>query len=230
MATIVTDSLSKTYGRRRKEVLALSNVSLNIDAGEFLAVVGPSGSGKTTLLLTLGGLIHPSSGEVIIHGASIYDLRPSKRIELRRSQIGFLFQTFNLIPYLTALENTQVPLMISGKSPQEQRSAAQSVLERMGLGNRLDHKPSELSIGQQQRVALARALANSPSIILADEPTGNLDPATADSVVEMLRELNQQGITIVVVTHDPRMAACANRVVELVDGRIAPQVKSAQRA
>ena len=180
--------------------------------------------------MTLGGLIHPSSGEVIIHGASIYDLRPSKRIELRRSQIGFLFQTFNLIPYLTALENTQVPLMISGKSPQEQRSAAQSVLERMGLGNRLDHKPSELSIGQQQRVALARALANSPSIILADEPTGNLDPATADSVVEMLRELNQQGITIVVVTHDPRMAACANRVVELVDGRIAPQVKSAQRA
>ena len=221
MATIVTDSLSKTYGRRKKRVSGLSDVNLSVEAGEFLAVVGPSGSGKTTLLLSLGGLIRPSSGDVIIHGASIYELRPAKRIELRRSQIGFLFQTFNLIPYLTALENTQVPLMISGKTQQEQRSVAQSVLERVGLGDRLDPKPSELSVGQQQRVALARTLANSPSIILADEPTVNLDPATADSVAEMLRELNQQGITIVMVTHDPRMAACANRVVELVDGRVA---------
>ena len=219
MASIAADSLSKTYGRGKKEVLALSNVSLNVDAGEFLAVVGPSGSGKTTLLLSLAGLIQPSSGQVIIHGASIYDLRPAKRIELRRSQMGFLFQTFNLIPYLTALENTQVPLMISGKGPQEQRRIAQSVLERMGLGDRLDHKPSELSIGQQQRVALARTLANSPSIVFADEPTGNLDPATGESVANLLRELNREAITIVMVTHDPRMAAHADRVVELVDGR-----------
>ena len=219
MASIAADSLSKTYGRGKKEVLALSNVSLNVDAGEFLAVVGPSGSGKTTLLLSLAGLIQPSSGHVIIHGASIYDLRPAKRIELRRSQMGFLFQTFNLIPYLTALENTQVPLMISGKGPQEQRKIAQSVLERMGLGDRLDHKPSELSIGQQQRVALARTLANSPSIVFADEPTGNLDPATGESVANLLRELNREAITIVMVTHDPRMAAHADRVVELVDGR-----------
>ena len=219
MASIAADSLSKTYGRGKKEVLALSNVSLNVDAGEFVAVVGPSGSGKTTLLLSLAGLIQPSSGQVIIHGASIYDLRPAKRIELRRSQMGFLFQTFNLIPYLTALENTQVPLMISGKGPQEQRKIAQSVLERMGLGDRLDHKPSELSIGQQQRVALARTLANSPSIVFADEPTGNLDPATGESVANLLRELNREAITIVMVTHDPRMAAHADRVVELVDGR-----------
>ena len=184
-------------------------------------MVGPSGSGKTTLLLSLGGLIRPTSGKVTIDGTSIYDLKSAQRIELRRNKIGFLFQTFNLIPYLTALENTHVPLMIAGKGREEQEAVATSTLERVGLGNRLHHKPSELSIGQQQRVALARSLANGPSIILADEPTGNLDPATADSVAEMLQELNDEGITIVMVTHDPRMAARAGRVMKLVDGQIA---------
>ncbi len=159
----------------------------------------------------------------MVDGTSIYDLKPADRIELRRSKIGFLFQTFNLIPYLTALENTQVPLMIAGKNREEQEAIAQSTLERVGLGDRLHHKPSELSIGQQQRVALARTLANSPSMILADEPTGNLDPVTVDSVAGMLRELNDEGITIVMVTHDPRMAAHAGRVEKLVDGKIEAQ-------
>jgi putative ABC transport system ATP-binding protein len=159
----------------------------------------------------------------MVDGTSIYDLKPADRIELRRSKIGFLFQTFNLIPYLTALENTQVPLMIAGKSREEQEAIAQSTLERVGLGDRLHHKPSELSIGQQQRIALARTLANSPSMILADEPTGNLDPATVDSVAGMLGELNDEGITIVMVTHDPRMAAHAGRVERLVDGKIEAQ-------
>jgi putative ABC transport system ATP-binding protein len=194
--------------------------------GDYLALVGPSGSGKTTLLLSLGGLIHPTSGKVVVDGVSIYDLKPADRIELRRYKIGFLFQTFNLIPYLTALENTQVPLMIAGKSCEEQEEVAKSTLERVGLGDRLHHKPSELSIGKQQRVALARTLANSPSMILADEPTGNSDPATVDSVAGMLRELNDEGITIVMVTHDPRMAAHAGRVEKPVDGRITGHVRA----
>ncbi len=221
MAIIATESLVKHYGRGKKEVSGLGGVDLVVEQGEYLALVGPSGSGKTTLLLSLGGLIRPTTGRVRIDGTSIYELRLTERIELRRSKIGFLFQTFNLVPYLTALENTQVPLMIAGKKREEQETVARAMLERVGLGNRLHHKPSELSIGQQQRVALARTLANSPSIILADEPTGNLDPATADGVAEMLRELNSEGITIVMVTHDPRMAARAGRVMELVDGKIA---------
>lgn len=220
MAMIATESLVKKYGRGKKEVSGLAGVDLAVKKGDYLALVGPSGSGKTTLLLSLGGLIKPTSGRVLVDGTSVYDLRPAERIELRRSKIGFLFQTFNLIPYLTALQNTQVPLMIAGKSREEQETVARSTLERVGLGNRLHHKPSELSIGQQQRVALARTLANSPSMILADEPTGNLDPETADSVAEMLRELNDEGITIVMVTHDPRMAARAGRVMRLVEGRI----------
>lgn len=220
MAIIATQSLVKHYGRGKKEVSGLAGVDLTVNKGDYVALVGPSGSGKTTLLLSLGGLIRPTSGKVLIDGTSIYDLKPAERIELRRSKIGFLFQTFNLIPYLTALENTQVPLMIAGKSRKEQESAAQSTLERVGLGERLHHKPSELSIGQQQRVALARTLANNPSMILADEPTGNLDPATVDSVAETLKELNDGGITIVMVTHDPRMAERAGRVEKLVDGRI----------
>jgi putative ABC transport system ATP-binding protein len=220
MTAISTQSLVKHYGRGKKEVSGLAGVDLTVSKGDYLAVVGPSGSGKTTLLLSLGGLIRPTSGKVMVDGTSVYDLKPAERIELRRSKIGFLFQTFNLIPYLTAMENTQVPLMIAGKSGDEQQATAQSTLERVGLGDRLHHKPSELSVGQQQRVALARTLANSPSIILADEPTGNLDPATSDSVAEMLKQLNEEGITIVMVTHDPRMAAGAGRVMRLVDGRV----------
>lgn len=226
MAIIAAQSLTKHYGRGKKEVSGLAGVDLAVDKGDYVALVGPSGSGKTTLLLSLGGLIRPTSGEVTIDGTSIYDLKPAERIELRRSKIGFLFQTFNLIPYLTAFENTQVPLMIAGKNREEQETIAQSTLERVGLGDRLHHKPSELSIGQQQRVALARTLANSPSIILADEPTGNLDPATVDNVAHMLRELNDEGITIVMVTHDPRMAEHAGRVERLVDGKVVVEAES----
>ena len=226
MAALATQCLSKKYGRGRKEVMGLHDVDLSIDKGEFTVVVGPSGSGKTTLLLSLGGLIRPSAGKVFVDGVSIYDLKPAERIELRRSKIGFLFQTFNLIPYLTALENAQVPLMIAGRTQVEQREIAASLLEKIGLGERLHHKPSELSVGQQQRVALARTLANNPSIILADEPTGNLDPATAEGVVEMLKKLNEDGITVVVVTHDPRIAEHGCRIVQLVDGRVAARAEA----
>lgn len=221
MAIIKTTSLVKHYGRGKKEVSGLAGVDLAVEQGEFVALIGPSGSGKTTLLLSLGGLIQPTTGKVIIDEKSIYELKLSARIELRRSKIGFLFQTFNLIPYLTAIENTEVPLMVAGKPRAEQTSIARAMLERVGLGDRLLHKPAELSIGQQQRVALARTLANSPSIILADEPTGNLDPDTADGVAQMLQELNEEGITIVMVTHDPKMASRSGRIMKLVDGKIA---------
>ena len=222
MSMLETRSLCKNYSRRHQETAGILDVHIQVQRGEFVALVGPSGSGKTTLLLSLGGLIQPSSGTVHIDGVSVYDLSPPKRVELRRSLLGFLFQTFNLVPYLTALENVMIPLMIAGKDRGEQRTVAESILERLGLESRLDHKPSELSVGQQQRVALARTLANSPSIILADEPTGNLDPDTAQNVLEMLESLNEDGMTIIMVTHDPRMAARAGRVVRLVDGRTAP--------
>lgn len=220
LAFISTQSLNKTYGCRKKEVAGLVGVNLAVERGEYVALVGPSGSGKTTLLLSLGGLIQPTSGKVLIDGVSIYDIPRAARIELRRSRIGFLFQSFNLIPYLTALENVEVPLMIAGKKRAEQASIARMTLERVGLGDRLQHKPAELSIGQQQRVALARTLVHGPSIILADEPTGNLDPATANSVAEMLAELNREGITIIMVTHDPRLAERACRREHIVDGKV----------
>lgn len=220
MVTIATEGLTKTYGRGKKEVAGLRDVNFSLAPGEFVAIVGPSGSGKSTLLLSLGGLIRPSSGAVFVDDTSLYAVDASTRIALRRSHIGFLFQTFNLVPYLTALENVQVPLMVAGMSPAEQRAQATSLLERVGLGERMLHKPAELSIGQQQRVALARTLANNPSVILADEPTGNLDPSTADSVMAMFHALHADGVTLVMVTHDPRMAATASRTLELVDGCI----------
>jgi len=220
MARMTTEGLTKIYGRGKKAVTGLRDVSLTIAPGEFVAIVGPSGSGKSTLLLSLGGLIRPSSGAVFLDDTSLYTVDASRRIALRRSHIGFLFQTFNLVPYLTALENVQVPLMVAGTAPAEQRALAASLLERVGLGERMAHKPAELSIGQQQRVALARALANHPSVLLADEPTGNLDPSTAENVMAMFHALHADGVTLVMVTHDPRIAANASRTLELVDGCI----------
>jgi len=186
----------------------------------LLTVVGASGSGKSTLLLMLGGMLSPSSGKVLFETQSLYGLSPDERARLRRRNIGFVFQQFNLVPYLTAQENVQVPLYIAGAASQEQETRAAALLERFGLGDRRHHKPSELSVGQQQRVALARVLANDPKVILADEPTGNLDPETGQQVIEFLAELNAEGRTIVMVTHDPRAAERCKRVMRLVDGMI----------
>ena len=201
-------------------MLALDDVSLEVVKGEFVSVVGPSGCGKSTLLLTLGCLIRPSEGAVWLDERSVYDLAHEEAAALRLKTIGFVFQTFNLVPYLTALENVQLPLYLSGVSPTEQRERANQVLDKVGLGDRLHHKPAELSVGQQQRVALARTLANNPRLILADEPTGNLDPALADEMVGELEELNRQGVTLVMVTHDPRIAARAQRQLRLSEGRM----------
>ncbi len=214
------ESVSKSYQHRGRFVAALDNASLEIEPGDFVAVVGPSGSGKSTLLLVLGGMLSPSAGKVYLNGESLYDLSPNQRAELRRQKIGFVFQTFNLVPYLTALENVQIPLFLAGLDNTDQDRRAAELLERVGLGDRLDHKPPELSIGQQQRVALARVLANDPEIILADEPTGNLDPEAGRQILDLLVQMNREGRTVVMVTHDPRAAARANRTLRLDSGQI----------
>ncbi len=214
------EAVTKTYNHRGPAVTVLSDVSLEIHPGDFISIVGPSGSGKSTLLLALGGMLSPSSGIVELDGESLYDLTPDRRAELRGQKIGFVFQTFNLVPYLSALENVQVPLFLGGATGEEQKERATQLLESLGLADRLEHKPSELSVGQQQRVALARMLANDPSVILADEPTGSLDPETSSQVIEFLEKINQEGRTVVMVTHDPQVARRAKRTLTLENGRI----------
>ncbi|OHB72505.1 MAG: ABC transporter [Planctomycetes bacterium RBG_13_63_9] len=214
------EEVSKSYQHRGQVVKALDGATIDIPRGDFVSVVGPSGSGKSTLLLMLGGMLSPSSGRVLLGDESIYDLTSDGRARLRKENIGFVFQTFNLVPYLTALENVQIPLYLAGADEKAQEETATSLLNRVGLGDRLDHKPTELSVGQQQRVALARMLANDPAVILADEPTGNLDPETADQVIRFLEEFNEEGRTIVMVTHDPKAAQRAKRTLKLRDGKI----------
>jgi putative ABC transport system ATP-binding protein len=214
------EHVSKKYRRKQDLIAALAPTTLDIDRGEFVAVVGPSGSGKTTLLSILGGMLAPSDGKVWLETESLYDATPCARAKLRQQKLGFVFQTFNLIPYLSALENVQVPLMLGGWYADEQGRRATELLTRVGLDSRLHHKPSELSIGQQQRVALARTLANDPAVILADEPTGNLDPETRQQVMSFLIELCREGRTVVMVTHDPAAAELAGRTVKLADGAV----------
>ena len=214
------EKVSKTYKHRGHPVTGLDNVTFHIPKGDFISVVGPSGSGKSTFLLTLGGMLSPSRGQVFLDGQSFYDLTQNQRAEMRRDKIGFVFQTFNLVPYLSAVENVQIPLFLAGKNGSSQKDAATLLLERLGLLDRQHHKPSELSVGQQQRVALARMLVNEPEVILADEPTGNLDPETTQQIITFLHELNKEGRTIVMVTHDPGVAQSAKRTLSLVEGRV----------
>ncbi|QDT66630.1 ABC transporter ATP-binding protein [Calycomorphotria hydatis] len=211
-------SVTQTYQRRGNVVTALNNCSLGIPDNDFIAIIGPSGSGKTTLLSILGGMMAPSSGDVTLDGISLYGMSIDERTKLRGEKIGFVFQSFNLIGWMSACENVQIPLMLSGKSVGEQRVRALELLERVGLSDRADHLPSELSQGQQQRVALARTLANDPQVILADEPTGNLDAETRQQVMKYLTEFHNDGRTIVMVTHDADTAAFANRTIRLVEG------------
>ncbi len=214
-------NVSKIYKKGQQEVKAIDNVSLSIAKGDFVSIIGPSGSGKSSLLLMLGGMLSPSMGQVFVDEVSLYDLNPNERARLRQKKIGFVFQTFNLIPYLSAIQNVQVPLYLSGMDEKGQKERAEILLERVGLKDRLDHTPSELSVGQQQRIALARMLANDPAIILADEPTGNLDPEMSQHVINFLTELNQEGRTIVLVTHDMNVAKRAKRTITISNGGIA---------
>jgi putative ABC transport system ATP-binding protein len=201
----------------------MSKVNLSIGQGDFICIVGPSGSGKSTVLLTLGGMLSPSEGRVLFEDRSLYDLPANERARVRREKIGFVFQTFNLVPYLSAIENVEVPLLLARETDGDQTARAESLLKKVGLGDRLDHKPPELSVGQQQRVALARMLANDPEVILADEPTGNLDPATSQQIIEFLADLNAEGKTIVMVTHDQRAAMKAERILWLYNGTISTE-------
>lgn len=224
---LVMDNVCKSYLHRGQVVKALDEATVDIGKGDFVSVVGPSGSGKSTLLLMLGGMLSPTSGSVLLDDESMYDLDVNGRARLRKENIGFVFQTFNLVPYLTAMENVQIPLFLTGQDDSSQEERATALLERVGLGDRLDHKPTELSVGQQQRVALARMLANDPAVILADEPTGNLDPETADQVIGFFEEFNDEGRTIVMVTHDPKAAERAKRILRLRDGKIESELSTA---
>ncbi|NPV53230.1 MAG: ABC transporter ATP-binding protein [Firmicutes bacterium] len=220
---IYIENLNKTYRRGQEEVHALADVSLQVEAGEFLAVVGPSGSGKSTLMNIVGLLDQPTSGHISIAGRPIGKLGAKEMETLRRNTIGFIFQQFLLIPTMTALQNVMLPMYFAGVSAARQR--ATELLSRVGLGNRLLHLPSQMSGGEIQRVAVARALAKSPSILLADEPTGNLDSRAAEDIFNLLHEINRSGTTIVVVTHNSELAASLPRIVSIRDGRVIADVK-----
>ena len=213
--------VTKSYPMGGDQVKALDGVSLTIGEGDLLAVTGPSGSGKSTLLYTIGGLLTPTEGEVHVNGYKVYSLPPRERARFRRENVGFIFQTFELLPYLTAEENVMLPLSLAGLDPIDQSDMALEALERVGLKDRARHKPSELSGGEQQRVAIARGVVNSPDILLADEPTGNLDQKTGEGIMRLLTELNRaDGQTIVYVTHSQAMAGMADKAIGMTDGRI----------
>src|SRR3989339_870518 len=217
------ENVSKTYRHRGQLVTALNGANAEIPEGDFVSIVGPSGSGKSTLLLMLGGMLSPSGGRVLLDDQSIYDLDSNARAHIRKQKVGFVFQTFNLVPYLSAIENVQIPLYLMGRDNSSQQARAEELLTRVGLSDRMYHKPCELSAGQQQGVALARMLANAPAVILADEPTGNLDPETSQQIIGFLEEFNAEGKTIVMVTHDPRAAKRAKRTLRLQGGAITCQ-------
>ena len=217
---IAVENVCKRYVVGGEPVTALDNISLSIAENDYVAVTGPSGSGKSTLLYTIGGLLTPDEGNVKVDGNEVYGISSRQRAKFRRDNIGFIFQKFELIPYLSALENVMLPLVLDDADALDQIDWGVESLERVGLGKRLHHKPSELSGGEQQRVAIARGLVNEPNILLADEPTGNLDMKTGDDIMALLSELNDEGQTIVFVTHDQARTRVSNRVIVMLDGRI----------
>lgn len=219
--------VSKIYDLGNNQVVSLDKVSLTVQEGEFIAVVGPSGSGKSTLLYAIGGLLTPTEGAVAIGETLLYQLSSRERAQFRRENLGFIFQTFELLPYLTAKENVMLPLHLAGVPSDEQEAAALEALEKVGLARRADHKPCELSGGEQQRVAVARGIVNNPAILLADEPTGNLDQKTGNEIMNLLCELHRkEGLTLIFVTHDPQKAKLAETVVEMLDGHIVTKIKT----
>lgn len=223
--------LTRQFTRGEAKVQALAGVDLTIQQGEFVALVGPSGSGKSTLLNALGGLDTPSGGELWLDGVALHQAKEAEQVAHRRHRVGFIFQSFNLLPRWTAVENVATQLMLSGVNREERETRAQTLLERVGLGHRLTHYPAEMSGGEQQRTAVARALIHNPSLILADEPTGNLDSKTGDEVMGLLRQLNrEEGITLIVVTHDEEVANYADRIVRMKDGKIQTIVDNRQTA
>jgi putative ABC transport system ATP-binding protein len=220
------ENLSKTYTLGKREVPALTNLNLTVNAGEFVAIMGPSGSGKTTLLNVIGCIDKPTKGKVLLDGIDATELPENQLYKIRRDKMGFVFQTFNLLPYLNARENVELPMEGQGKSKAEQTQKAKELLAMVGLSGREEHRPQRLSAGEQQRVAIARALANNPAIILADEPTGNLDSQNKQGIIKLLGNLNlTQGTTIIMVTHDSQAARNTERMLLLKDGKIIKELK-----
>ncbi|PTM14071.1 MAG: macrolide ABC transporter ATP-binding protein [Bacteroidetes bacterium] len=225
MAVVIsTQNLDKTYDMGLTQVHALRGVNLTIEKNEYVALMGPSGSGKSTLMNLLGCLDTPSGGEYFLDGTNVSTMTDGELAEVRNRKIGFVFQTFNLLPRLTALDNVALPLVYAGFSKADREARAREVLASVGLGDRVDHKPNELSGGQRQRVAIARALVNRPSIILADEPTGNLDTKTSIEIMSILENIHAQGNTVILVTHEPDISEHAHRIVRLRDGEVESDV------
>ena len=210
----------KVYNPGENEVRALDHINVNIDTGEYVAIIGQSGSGKSTLMNIIGCLDVPTSGMYRLHGQNVSEMDDDELSDIRNKEIGFIFQGFNLIPNLTAIENVELPLIYRGVGKAKRMELSRKALEKVGLGHRLDHKPSEMSGGQQQRVAIARAIAQAPPIILADEPTGNLDSHSTQEIMGILRELYEEGRTVILITHDNEIAAKAKRVIKIKDGHI----------
>jgi len=218
---IRVENVKKRYRTGDEEVWALKGISLEIYRGEFLSIMGPSGSGKSTLFNQIGALDVPTEGRVFFEQQSVFELSESQQAWFRCNKIGYIFQTFNLVPVMTALQNVTLPMLFQGTAKEEADRRGKAILERVGLGHRMDHKPSELSGGQQQRVAIGRSLANEPAVILADEPTGNLDTKTGTAIVEILKDLNEnEGVTVICSTHDPKMITNSKRVCWILDGRL----------
>jgi putative ABC transport system ATP-binding protein len=220
MALIEINNVKKQYTSGDDVVEALRGVDISIETGEFITIMGQSGSGKSTLLSVLGGMNHPTAGEVEMAGVKLYQLPGEKLADFRAQNLGFVFQSFHLIPYLTAIENVMLPLAIVRMSAPAKKTAARRALERVGLGAKVDRLPNQLSGGEQERVAIARAIVNNPHILLADEPTGNLDSKTSEEVMALFRELNDAGQTVVMVTHNPENGAYSDRTINLKDGMV----------
>ncbi|MEO8026805.1 MAG: ABC transporter ATP-binding protein [Bryobacteraceae bacterium] len=227
-ALLQLDSVAKVFHTDDMETHALQGIHLNVKKGEYLSIAGPSGCGKSTLLAILGLLDSPSSGTYVLNGTPVQGMKLSERARVRNREIGFIFQAFNLIGDLTVYENVELPLTYRGMGSAERKKRVHEALERVGMSHRVKHYPSQLSGGQQQRVAVARAIGGDPAIMLADEPTGNLDSANGEAVMELLSDLHKNGATIIMVTHDPRYAKCADRQIHLFDGRIVEETAAAQ--
>ena len=224
MALVELRNVSKIYHLGGEEIRALDDVSCDINEGEFISIIGPSGSGKSTLMHILGCLDSPTQGTIKLDGTMIHDASPRELATIRNRKIGFVFQFFNLLPKLNVLQNVELPMIYSGVGAKERRDRAMDALKMVDLANRSKHRPSQLSGGQQQRVAIARALVNSPKLVFADEPTGNLDSNTGEAILNLFRSLSSQGRTIMLVTHDPEIAAVTPRRIEIRDGKIAVKI------
>ena len=224
MALVELRNVSKIYQLGEEEIRALDDITLDIESGEFISIIGPSGSGKSTLMHILGCLDSPSKGTIQLDGVMIQNASARELAAIRNRKIGFVFQFFNLLPKLNVLQNVELPMIYSGIPGKQRRERAMAALESVGMANRAKHRPSQLSGGQQQRAAIARALVNNPRIVFADEPTGNLDSHTGEAILQLFRTLSQEGRTIVLVTHDPEIAAVTPRRIEIRDGKIAVKI------